>query len=212
VSLPLFQFVFLRWYFRLFIWTRFLWQVSRIDLRLMPTHPDRCGGLGFLASVIQAFTPLLLAQGAVLAGMMANRIFYTGARLPDFKVELIGLVGVMMLAVLAPLLVFSRKLEDAKRIGLYEHGVLAQRYVREYDRKWLRGGAPPDEPLVGNADIQSLADLANSFDVLREMRWVPFTLPSVLQLAAMTLLPILPLTLTMISMDELIDRLLKMVF
>ena len=49
VSLPLFQFLLLRWYFRLFIWARFLWQVSRIELRLMPTHPDRCGGLGFLA-------------------------------------------------------------------------------------------------------------------------------------------------------------------
>ena len=48
VSLPLFQFLLIRWYFRLFIWTRFLWQVSRLDLRLVPTHPDRVGGLGFL--------------------------------------------------------------------------------------------------------------------------------------------------------------------
>ena len=51
VSLPLFQFLLLRWYFRLFVWARFLWQVSRIELRLVPTHPDRCGGLGFLAEV-----------------------------------------------------------------------------------------------------------------------------------------------------------------
>ena len=48
VSLPIFQFLLLRWYFRLFIWTRFLWQVSRIELSLVPTHPDRVGGLGFL--------------------------------------------------------------------------------------------------------------------------------------------------------------------
>ena len=85
VSLPLFQFLLLRWYFRLFIWARFLWQVSRIELSLMPTHPDRCGGVGFLASVSNAFSPVLLAQGAVLAGMMANRIFYAGAKLPEFK-------------------------------------------------------------------------------------------------------------------------------
>ena len=49
VSVPVFQFILLRWYFRLFVWARFLWQVSRIDLKLMPAHPDRCGGLGFLA-------------------------------------------------------------------------------------------------------------------------------------------------------------------
>jgi hypothetical protein len=212
VSLPLFQFLLLRWYFRLYIWARFLSQVSRMELTLMPMHPDRCGGLGFLASVIHAFSPLLLAQGAVLAGLIANRIFYAGARLPEFKLELIGLVAVMVLAVLAPLLVFSLKLDAAKRAGLREYGKLAQRYVGDYDRKWLRGGAPPDEPLIGSSDIQSLADLANSFEVLKEMRWVPFTLRTVLQLAVTTLLPVLPLTLTMISLEELLERLLKMVF
>ena len=123
VSLPMFQFLLLRWYFRLFIWARFLWQVSRLDLKLMPTHPDRCGGLGFLASVAYAFSPLLVAQGAVLAGMMANRIFYAGATLPQFKVELIGLVAVLVFVVLGPLLVFSPQLEAAKRAGLREHGV-----------------------------------------------------------------------------------------
>jgi len=212
VSLPLFQFLLLRWYFRLFVWARFLWQVSRIDLTIMPTHPDRCGGLGFLGGIIYAFSPVLLAQGATLTGMMANRIFYAGAKLPEFKVELIGLVAVMVFAVLAPLLVFSAKLEAAKRKGLREHGALAQRYVREYDRKWLRGGAPPDEPLVGSADIQSLADLGNSFEVLKEMKYVPFGLSTVFQLAVITLLPVLPLTLTMISLEELLERLIKMVF
>ena len=127
VSLPLFQFLLLRWYFRLFIWARFLWQVSRIELRFVPTHPDRCGGLGFLGTVSHAFAPVLLAQGVVLAGTMANRIFYAGARLPEFKVELIGLVAVMVFAVLGPLLVFGPQLAAAKRTGLREYGTLAQR-------------------------------------------------------------------------------------
>jgi hypothetical protein len=212
VSLPLFQFLLLRWYFRIFIWTRFLWQVSRIQLRLMPAHPDHVGGMSFVGSVGYAFSPLLLAQGTVLAGLMANRIFYAGAKLPEFKVELIGLVSVMVFALLGPLLLFSRQLEAAKRAGVREHGVLAQRYVREYERKWLRGGAPPDEPFLGSADIQSLADLGNSFGMVKEMRWVPFTLTTVFQLAVTTLLPVLPLTLTMISLEELLDRLLKIVF
>ena len=131
-SLPIFQFLLLRWYFRLFIWSRFLWQVSRIELRLMPTHPDRSGGMGFLSTVIYAFSPLLMAQGTMLAGLMASRILYAGARLPEFKVELITLVAAMLSVVLGPLLVFSPQLEAAKRKGLREHGILAQRYVREY--------------------------------------------------------------------------------
>jgi len=211
VSLPLFQFLLLRWYFRLFIWARFLWQVSRIPLNLMPTHPDRAGGLGFLAMVSRTFAPLLLAQGILLAGLMANRILYAGASLPQFKVELIGLVTVMILAVLGPLFAFTRQLEAAKRAGSRHYGALAQRYMGEFDRKWVRGEAPTDEPLLGNADIQSLADMGNSYEVVKEMKWIPFTLSSVLQLAAATLAPVLPLMLTMLSLEELLDRLLNVV-
>ena len=212
VSLPLFQFLLLRWYFRLFIWARFLWQVSRLKLSFMPTHPDRCGGLSFLSSVSQAFSPVLLAQGVLLAGMMANKVFFAGAKLPAFKLEIIGLVAVMVFAVLGPLLVFSSKLEAAKRAGLREYGALAQRYAREFDRKWLRGGAPAAEPLIGSADIQSLADLGNSFEVVKEMKFVPFTLKTVLQLALTMLVPVGPLLLTVIPIEELLERLLKMIF
>jgi hypothetical protein len=211
VSLPLFQFLLLRWYFRFFIWARFLWHMSRIELNLMPTHPDRAGGLGFLGQVSRTFAPVLLAQGVLLAGLMANRIFYAGATLPQFKVELIGLVAVMILAVLGPLLLFIRQLEAAKRAGSRRYGALAQRYMGEFDRKWVRGEAPPGEPLLGSSDIQSLADMGNSYEVVKEMRWIPFTLSNVVQLAVTTLLPVLPLGLTMFSLEELLDRLLKVV-
>ncbi len=144
--------------------------------------------------------------------MMANRIFFAGAKLPEFKLELIGLVAVMVFAILGPLLVFSPQLAAAKRTGLREYGTLAQRYAREFDHKWLRGGAPADEPLIGSADIQSLADLGNSFEVVKEMRFAPFTMQTVLQLAVITLLPVVPLMLTMIPLEELLERLLKIVF
>jgi hypothetical protein len=212
VSLPLFQFLLLRWYFRLFIWARFLWQVSRIELKLMPMHPDRCGGLGFLALVSHAFFPLLLAQGALLAGVMAERIFFAGAKLLDFRLELIGTVAVMVFVILGPLLVFGPKLAAAKRMGLREYGTLAERYTREFDDKWLRGGAPADEPLIGSADIQSLADLCNSFEVVKGMRMVPFNLQNVVQLAVATLLPVAPLLLTIFSLEDLLLSLLKIVF
>jgi hypothetical protein len=144
--------------------------------------------------------------------MMANRIFYAGAKLPEFKLELVGLVAVMVFAILGPLLVFVPKLAAARRAGLREYGTLAQRYTREFDHKWLRGGAPADELLIGSADIQSLADLGNSFAVVEEMRLVPFTMRTVLQLAVITLLPVAPLLLTMIPLEELLVRLLKIVF
>jgi hypothetical protein len=212
VSLPVFQFLICRWYFRFFIWARFLWQVSRIDLDLVPTHPDRAGGLGFLSRTAYAFAMLLLAHGALLAGQIANRIFYLGAALPDFKVEISVMVVFLMCLVLGPLLVFSSQLSRVKRTGNREYGMLAQRYVREFDAKWLRGGAPADEPLVGSGDIQSLADLGNSLEVVRSMRIAPVTKEAVLQLVAATLAPIAPLALTMMPLEELLKKLLGVLF
>jgi hypothetical protein len=212
VSLPLIQFILLRWYFRLLIWTRFLWQVSRIDLRLVAIHPDRAGGLGFLSTVTYAFAPLLAGQGVLLAGVMANKIFYTGAKLTDFKLELVAVVTMMLFFVLGPLLVFIPRLVRTKRVGLAEYGGLAQRYVREFDQKWLRGGTPADEPLVGSVDIQSLADLGNSFEIVKGMKPVPFGKETLLQLAVISLAPVAPLVLTMIPLGDLLDRFLHVVF
>ena len=207
VSIPIFQFMLLRWYFRILIWVRFLWQVSRMDLHLVPTHPDRAAGLGFLGGSTAAFMPLLLAQGALLAGQIANRIFYEGKTLLDFKPEIFVAVIFLLLLVLGPLCVFAPRLAQVKRQGLLEYGALASSYVDGFEKKWLRGGAPSDEPLVGSGDIQSLNDLAGSFEVVNSMRPFPFDKVVVLQTAIAVLLPVLPLALTMISLEDMVKRL-----
>jgi hypothetical protein len=207
-SIPIFQFLLLRWFFRIFIWVRFLWQISRMDLHLVPTHPDRAGGLGFLGGSTAAFMPLLLAQGALLAGQIANHIFYEGDKLLDFKPEVVTAVIFLVLTVLGPLCVFLPKLAQTKRQGLLDYGELASRYVEGFDQKWLRGGAPQDEALVGSGDIQSLNDLAGSFEIIQSMRPFPFSKTIVLQTAIAVMMPLLPLTLTMVSLEEIIKRLL----
>ena len=212
VSLPIFQFLLCRWYFRLFIWAHFLWQVSRIELSLVPTHPDRLGGLSFVSGQVYAFTVLAVAHGALLAGNLANRILFLGAELTQFKAEIAVMLIFLMCIILGPLLFFVPQLAQAKRTGSREYGVLAERYVREFDSKWLRGGAPAGEPLVGSSDIQSLADLGSSFQVVREMRIMPIKRDDVLRLVVATLLPIVPLALTMMSLEELLKTLFGVLF
>jgi hypothetical protein len=115
-------------------------------------------------------------------------------------------------ALLGPLLAFTLQLAQAKRTGLREYGTLAERYVREFDAKWVRGNAPVDEPLVGSADIQSLADLGNSYEVVRTMRLAPITRDAILLLGAATLVPIVPLLLTMMPLEELVRTLFGILF
>lgn len=204
VSLPLYQFLLLRWYFRLFIWARFLWQVSRIELRIVPTHPDGCGGMSFLESVCYGMAPFLLAQGVALAGLAADHIFYSGAKIADLKLELVGLVALLVFVVLGPLLMFTPQMVAARRRALLDYGVLAQRQVRELEDKWLHGITPAAESLDSN--------VGSSFQAAKSMRPSPFGMRTVLQLAVITLLPAFPLALTRISLEEFVGRLLKIVF
>jgi hypothetical protein len=212
VSIPIFQFILLRWYLRLLIWFRFLWRVSRLNLRLTSTHPDRAGGLAFLGKSSYAFGPFLFAQGAMLAGLIASRVLYQGESLLAFKMEAAGLVGFFVLFILGPLVMFTPQLSQAKRRGLGEYGLLASRYVQVFEEKWVRGEEAEGDELLGSGDIQSLADLGNSYAVVREMRVVPFGLEDIARLAVATAAPLLPLGLTIFSLEELIVRLVKIVF
>ena len=180
-------------------------------MHLLPTHPDRAGGIGFLGGNSYVFTPILFGQGALLSGLIASRIFYQGQSLMSFKVTIIAVVGFFVLVILGPLTMFTPHLFRTKRSGLSAYGTLATEYVDDFDGKWIRGGAN-GEQILGTADIQSLADLGNSYGVVREMRLVPFALGDLGQLVAAVVFPVLPLVLTVMPLEELVSRLIKMVF
>lgn len=212
ISIPIFQFILLRWYLRFFIWFRFLWQVSRLNLHLIPTHPDRAGGLSFLGKSSYAFGPILFAQGALLAGVIASRVLYGGESLLSFKLEVVGFIVLFLIFVLAPLTMFTPQMARAKRKGLSEYGLLASRYVDGFEQKWVVGDAAEGDELLGTGDIQSLADLGNSYAAVRDMRIVPFGLQDMGRLAAATAAPLLPLGLTVFSLEELVVRIFKILF
>ena len=84
-------------------------------MKLVTTHPDRCAGLGFLGKSAYAFGPILFAQDAMLAGVVASRVLYRGESLPSFKLQIGGLVAFFVLVILGPLVMFSQRRAIAKR-------------------------------------------------------------------------------------------------
>jgi len=113
--------------------------------------------------------------------------------------------------VLAPLFLFTPKLARAKREGLAEYGAFASLYVMDFDQKWLRSKVN-QEQLLGTGDIQSLADLGNSFSFVREMREVPFATDDVVRLLVATVIPIVPLLLTIMPLEQLLTEGIKIIF
>ncbi|QDH70440.1 hypothetical protein FKV23_10365 [Lysobacter alkalisoli] len=209
-SIPIFQFLLLRWYFRLAIWWRFLWQVSRLPLDLKALHPDRAGGLGFLGDSVFAFAPLLVAQSVLLSGIVFSRVLTGTGTATEFQGEIALLVTFLVAQIIGPLLFFTSGLGQARRRAMHEFGMLATAYARDFERRWMQGAPPEADVLLGSADIQSLADLASSSDILSGMRSVPFDWRTLFRLVVATSAPFFPLVLTVIPFVELVRRVLEM--
>jgi hypothetical protein len=207
--LPLFRFLILRWVWHLGLWWYFLWRVQRLDLHLIPTHPDRAAGLGFLEVVQEHFGILAAAISAVYAASFAENIA-TGEMAFEMLYRLIPLVLVLNAALfIGPLFIFSPRLWACRITGWSEYMGLASRYVEAFDRKWVRSETPSAEPLIGTPDVQSLADLNNSVSVVSGMRIIPAGNRLFLSLAASATVPLLPLLLLKYPVAELTAKLFQ---
>jgi hypothetical protein len=207
--LPLFRFLMLRWLWHLGLWWYFLWRVERLKLHLIPTHADGAAGLGYLEVVHEHFIPLVLAISAVFSASFAEDIF-SGTMAFEGLYSLIPIV-LLLTAVLfiGPLLLFTRKLWVCRSTGLSEYMAMASRYVHAFDCKWVRDEKASGESQLGTSDLQSLADLTNSVNVVRGMRWIPAGRGLAVALAASVILPLVPLLLMKYPFDELAARLFQ---
>jgi len=210
-STPLLRFIMYRWVFRYFVWAVLLWRISRLRLSLMPTHPDHAAGLNFLGIAQKKFGILFCALGCGFAGRVANSMVFEGTPVTSFKVLIVGFIVLSVLLGLLPLLLLAPKLAKVRRAGLLEYGRLANSYTASFDQKWVHSNGPPSEELLGSGDIQSMADMGNSFGLVDAMSIAPITRRLILQLAGQAALPLVPVIVFGTPTPELIHALVKMV-
>jgi len=206
VCLTLFRFLMIRWLWRLGLWCLFLWRVSRLDLQLMPTHPDGTAGLGYLEVVHAHFTPLILALSVVQAAMLAEELSSGLASFEHIYPAFALVLVVVAVLFLGPLFILTPRLWASRVKGLSDYMVFGSSYVNGFNSKWLGKGDPDREPLLGTADLQSLADLGNSISVVRDMRVVPISLFLVKDYVLIALLPFLPLLLFKYPVADLAEK------
>jgi hypothetical protein len=209
VSLPLFRFLVLRWFWRIFLWTRFLYRVARLKLALVPTHPDGAAGLAFLGIAHTSFSALLVPLALTAGARGVFWVQFAGGTLDALRNALIAFLVLALALALGPLLAFLPKLSVTKRRGLAEYATLASEYTHRFDRKWVREGAPGEE-LLGSADIQSLADLGNSYAAIRNMKLIPATTGNAIVLLSAAALPLLPVVATIIPIEKILGVLFQL--
>ena len=73
----------------------------------------------------------------------------------------------------------------------------------------MRGTDATDE-LLGTADIQSLADLGNSYELVRKMRVLPIEVRDLVAMVIPGVVPAIPLAATVMPVSEIVKDLLRL--
>jgi hypothetical protein len=211
VGLPVFQFVLFRSLWRGVIWTHFLGAMSKLDLALVPTHPDHAGGLGFVGVGQTSWVPLVFAISIVLAASFADAVVYGGSHVFDFKLPIAGYGALVAIALLGPLLRFRWQLARAHFTGLLEYGALVHDHHLKFDRKWIGGREGSDESLLGSPDVSSLVDSSAGYELVASMRTLPIALSDVVPIAIAVALPMVALFAIEIPIIEIVKNLLAII-
>jgi len=208
VSRPIYAVFLFDWIWRLFVTTALLWRVSRLDLRLVPTHPDGCGGLGFLQTLPTAFAPVIVAASAVLSARWGHDVLYHAVPVESLRVPMGLFVVLALVLFLAPLLVFAPRLAALRRQSLLAYGTLVGQHGHLVERRWIRGEAVDDRGLLSAPELGPVADTLTLYEAVVRMRTVPIGKQSIITVAAAAIVPMLPAIAIQVPIK---DQLLSMI-
>lgn len=203
ISQPLFLFLAGLWAWRLVAWTRFLWGMSRLDLQLVPAHPDGAAGLYFTAGSLRAFAFVAMAVSAAFAGVIAEEVLEFGRPADAFSYVVLGAVGVVMVIFVAPLFVFAGVLRRVRLQGPLMYGGLAVTVGRVFEARWMRPDAPIGESL-SQTDFSAMIDLYSIAANAQRIKPVPLGLGPLATLAFGTLLPYLLVAIVALPIDRIL--------
>jgi hypothetical protein len=206
VSMPLLLFAWFLWALRLGVWAYLLFRISRLELRLVATHPDRVGGLNFINVGMRRFSVLVFAISSILCASIGEEILCNGASLGSYELELALFFLICLAVILGPLMVFTPMLIRSKLKYWASYGPLASSYVQGFDEKWILETGYARQNLLGSPDIQSLADLRNSYAGISEMRTLLPNRTTVGILAIAYILPALPLLASVFSLRRVLSE------
>jgi hypothetical protein len=210
ISLPLLVYLVFRWIWNIALWSLFLNKISRFDLRLVPSHPDLIGGLSFLETSLRGYLPFAFAIGTIVAGGVANQMIHLKHSLADSRSEAVFTVVLVLLICVAPLCTFYRPLLLAKWRGTFEYGKFAIEIGHQFEAKWLTSERQVQETALEVPDFSATTDTYSVVANVRQMKPVPFGVQSVARVIVFTLAPAIPVALSSVPFDVLLEKAIKL--
>ena len=211
VSQPLYLMFLLGWLLRVALWARFLRGMSRLDLQLIPAHPDLAGGLGFVGTSIRAFLLLALALSVPVAGTVAQGILFGDRSLNDFAYVIAGIVIVEMVLFAGPLFLLGPALLRARTRGIFQYGALAEAMGQQFEDRWLRSRGAVSAETLAAPDFSATTDLYSIAANAHGMGLIPLRIVQIVPLVIAVLLPFVPVVLVALPIEEILSYAAKLV-
>ncbi len=208
---PLYRIVMLQLLYRLGLWWRFLWRVSRLELHLNAGHPDGAGGLGFLSMVLPAFRLPVFAIAASVAGGLANMVLWMGVSFVNYQYAIGAFAAALVALTAGPLVFFNGQLHRAKERDVLASGALAGRQLRAFEEKWLAAGPGAAGEILQTPDFSAICDLNSTVTGIGKMNTLPFWPKQLIPLAVAALLPFVPVAAIEMPLKEIVLQVWKLV-
>ncbi len=209
VSAPFFQFVALVVLWKWLLWTIFAFRLSRLNLQLVPSHPDENGGLGFLSISTQAFVPMAFAWSVVIGASFRNSILHEGKHLANFKGPGIAFVVIIFAVALLPLLFFVPKLVPLRRKGILEYSIVGHMQSTAFHDKWVLHGEENEAEIIAAPEISTLCDYNSAYHNVENMYPIPVDKEALTGLLLSIAIPALPVILAEIPIQVVLQDLLE---
>jgi hypothetical protein len=143
---PLFNFLLLRGLWRYFVWARLLHRLSLLEFRLVASHPDGNGGIGFLAEYPNAYAIFVLGLSVVAAVAVTRHVFENAVSPTTFTLVTAIWLAIVLVVFSAPLLAFSPVLLRLKQDSLAVFSAQATRFLRQAEHTTLGRNVVADDP------------------------------------------------------------------
>lgn len=208
VSFPLFQFLLLRWTWRWMIWLRLLNRISKAGLRIIPQHPDKSGGLGFLGESPLPFSIFTFALSIIFSSILAERVLFMGVVLGEHYPLIGAFVFLCVLINVVPLLTFISPLSSARIRGINDYHALIAKHHLGFEDKWIRNQEKQEENILGSPDGSSAADISAVYETVKSMSVFPFNIKTMAVAVVISLLPLLGVFALQMPVLEILKTLL----
>jgi hypothetical protein len=206
---PIFLALLLGWLWRIVLVACWFWRLGKLDLSLVPTHPDRTGGLAFVEKLPGAFAMVAFALSAMIASRWAHEIVHHAAALDSFKVPAAAFLGLWSLCMLLPLLALAPALMAARGRAIPAYAALVGEQGRLVHRRWILRELVADTPILDAPEIGPVADAATMYEAVKRMRVVPIGKGTIVTILVPIALPLLVVAALRIPLKTLLLTLAK---